>query len=375
MRALSIVALLAIVGAFATVASLVSVKPLSLALIRLPKPAGVWPIGRTTIALGGGPTDIWYPIARTTRGRFARYGTIGSRSIKQRVAGRLIVTSAILDAPPAEGCFPTTVFLPGWNGTRESNTMQIQNLASNGFIVAAIDDRHPAAEIDFSSDAALATSVGRAERKLDAQVGDVVALIDDLARLDRERSSLHGRLDLSNLGVVGFSFGGAVAAESARRDPRLRVAVNLDGYMYGGAYRSSVARPFLYLSTIDGPPRDTSTLDDQARRTQAFEREQSDRIYAGLRRSGGYYVAIEGSEHSSFSDAAGMPFWLGGVRAKLDGTAGARLIGTCIVNFLDRSLRRGRTRQDDVPCASPIAHVLAASSYPTQGIHGEIVRK
>ena len=356
-------------------ATIVTVNAASLSLVRLPKPSGAWSIGRTTITLGGGLTDIWYPVAKTATGKFAAYGTKGDRSIKQRVVGHIVFTSALLDASPAQGRFPTIVFLPGWGGRRESNTVQIQNLASHGYVVAAIDDRHRAADVDFSSAASLATSVVRAERKLDAQVDDVLSLIDDLARLDHENDSIARHFDLSSLGIVGFSFGGAVAAEAARRDPRIRAAVNLDGYMYGGAYRTSVTRPFLYMSTGDGEPADPSTLNDQARRVQTFDREQGDRIVAGLHQSGGYFVAIDGSEHSSFTDSAALPSWLGGNRAKLAGIDGARLIGTCIVDFLDRTRRGTILRPPDFNCGSPIVHVLAAYAVPSDERDGAVVQK
>ena len=118
---------------------------------KLPAPAGPFPVGvvdgdldspeeatLTSDARSCGiTTRLWFPAEPGTgRGR-APYDT-GKTSLLS--AERWITTSAVLDAQVAtvEPRYPVLLFFPGWDGKRATYAAIVQDLASRGFVVAAI---------------------------------------------------------------------------------------------------------------------------------------------------------------------------------------------------------------------------------------------
>jgi hypothetical protein len=56
---------------------------------------------------------------------------------------------------------------------------------------------------------------------------DACYTLDKIAELERTPGQLfHKRLDLSRIGMMGWSFGGAVAIQMSREDPRVKAAVD-----------------------------------------------------------------------------------------------------------------------------------------------------
>jgi hypothetical protein len=52
--------------------------------------------------------------------------------------------------------------------------------------------------------------------------------------LDRTPGHLfYKRLDLSRIGMMGWSFGGATAMQMSRNDPRVKALVDQDGQLFG----------------------------------------------------------------------------------------------------------------------------------------------
>jgi dienelactone hydrolase len=68
----------------------------------------------------------------------------------------------------------------------------------------------------------------------------------DNARLPR---GIAGALDLSRVGMFGWSDGGATAAAAMRDDPRIIAGVSMDGSFYGSVPTDGLDRPFLLLSS------------------------------------------------------------------------------------------------------------------------------
>jgi predicted dienelactone hydrolase len=317
---------------------------LRLPFVRAPEPTGGWPVGTGILHDGTSPAStvaVWYPAAPGTTGRRAPY-LMTARPLRDRLLGALVRTNAVAGAAVAAGRFPVVVYVSGWGGRRENNTALTTDLASHGYVVFALDDVFANVPLDFSSETARRRTVAFAERKVRSEAARVATLLDTLAtRENAPNGRFAQRLDLRHVGVLGFSFGGAVAAEAARCDPRVGAAVNLDGWLFGAALAGGVPRPFLTIGTPllrDGAK--ARPANEAARVLDRFDRENEALALAGLQRHGGYFVTIAGTDHYNFTDAA----WLPSIRhtgvGPIDGRRGERIVAAYVVAFFDRFLKR-----------------------------------
>lgn len=285
--------------------------------LRLPLPTGSFPVGTVAGPLppwtvsDATPTafvQLWYPARPGTGGA----GLVGQVEVRWRGLRfkRQFATSAIPGAPAADGGFPLLLYVPGWGGGRASNTALAQDLASHGFVVAAMDPVSVppgGAGMDFSSAEANAATLRLAGELVQAQARDMVALLDRLrAGLGHGAAfaPLAGGADFSRVGIFGFSFGGAVAAEACWADPRFHAALNMDGWLFGHVAWAGIAQPFMVLSD-DTPLPGAAELAlprPEARFTAALNLADNQRVAAIMARHGGVRATIEGTRHSNFSD-------------------------------------------------------------------------
>lgn len=305
---------------------------------RLPRPTGSLPVGTSTIALEAFTTDgkpvvgcIWYP-AQSDRGSYAAYalGATGL-SVRDRIFSALVRTDARRDATSHAGRAPVIIYVPGLGGRWFHNTALAQDLASHGYAVVAIDDTQSSIGFDFSSARGIQRTLIEGDRKVELQARDVKSVLDALAKLDAAPSGvLSQRLLLERVGVLGFSFGGAVAAEVARTDRRVAAAVDLDGSIFGHVRRDGVSKPFLFMT---GRNEIENVFEAN------FDRENSRALIRGLERHGGYYTTVDGMDHLNFSDAAVLPSLRHTGVGSIDGERGAQIVARHVRVFFDRYLR------------------------------------
>jgi dienelactone hydrolase len=95
-------------------------------------------------------------------------------------------------------------------------------------------------------------------------------------------------VSVQHVGIIGHSIGGRTAVQVIATDPRFKVAVNLDGKLFGAQSGAHLNKPLLWIQS-DGP--------------QTTEYTQGrDRLLRRLR-DGGALVTILGSVHTGFTDA------------------------------------------------------------------------
>lgn len=282
-------------------------------VVRLPQPTGASAIGTVLVpvAIASGRTttlQAWYP-ASAGVGERAPYAMGLTLPLRLRFVDALAKTEAYVNAPLAPKRWPVVFYVPGLGGNRATNTTLAQDLASNGYVVFAMDDTQPQfVGFDFSTANAVRRSMLAGERKVRLQSDDVSAALSSIERLDGERGGrFAGKLDLAHVGFLGFSFGGAVGAESAVRDARITAVVNLDGWNLGRAMREGVARPQLVM--LSKPLVDAT---DAARIGSPIDRQSFDRkigasISTGVHRHGGYVAEVDGFGHNDFTDAFLLP--------------------------------------------------------------------
>ena len=94
---------------------------------------------------------------------------------------------------------------------------------------------------------------------LDARVGDVRFVLDQLDRVNRGDNpdasgvalpkGLARSMDTARGGIFGHSFGGGTAAAVMHEDPRFVAGVDLDGLVVGPVRQAGLDRPFLVLGS------------------------------------------------------------------------------------------------------------------------------
>jgi len=238
--------------------------------------------------------------------------------------------------PGGDTRYPVVVFAPGGGMKGLTYHTLCEDLASHGWVVAAIDPPYNARRVRFP-DGRVLGNLSPAERGWPAPRNqeeylrfyqerivhwsrDVSFVIDRLAALDGGDGPFARRLDVRRgVGVAGHSRGGQAAGTVRLLDERVRGGVNLDGvvreYFFLPVKGEDVsgAQPFLWIQKTLDPPPDEEQL-KRAGKTRADYDTDLEQLIAGWHRrlgkvSGGamrVYLDRPGIEHIDFSDE---PFW------------------------------------------------------------------
>lgn len=175
------------------------------------------------------------------------------------------VRTAVAEGAPIErGRFPVVLLSPGLGEPRTWMTTLATQLASTGYLVVSIDNTYESPEVEFP-DGRLATlsgaepTVAWVEKMMAARVADTRFVLDWLEHVEGA--------DLSAVGMVGHSAGGAATARAMAADPRIKAGVNLDGTLsrnpadegdLSEVARTGVDRPFLLMGSDGGESIATS---------------------------------------------------------------------------------------------------------------------
>ncbi|MDT0468848.1 alpha/beta hydrolase family protein [Streptomyces gibsoniae] len=262
--------------------------------IRLAGPTGPAPVGAVDLHLvDPSRTDPWsgqarevmvtvtYPAADVRDRAMLPWLPAGAeRALKARFGGAvdgyaLPETHSADRAPVRPGRRPVLLHSPGYQSDRTFNTLLIEELASRGYVVAAVDHPYDSGEVEFpggrvvvnrpddASDEARTAAVA-------VRAADLRFVLDQLTVLERGGNpdtegrplprGLRGTLDLTRVGVFGHSRGGAASASVMHLDERVRAGIDLDGALYGPVVEHGLGRPFLLMDTAvhDGLNQDGS---------------------------------------------------------------------------------------------------------------------
>lgn len=262
-------------------------------------------------------------------------------------------------AAPMEASRPTLFYASGWPGTSVDNPNLINELVSQGFVVVALvygtprpaedqDERKSrlarlAAPMDFSSETAYRQTLKRAEDRLRTRAADAMAVLDWLESLANDRSAPLpvGSMDLARLGFLGYSFGGAVAAEARSIDPRFKAAVNMDGWLFGNALDRGVPSPFMMMSDATPIPGEADLNAEEAthRYTSRLTARVFESLLTQLPRHGGILVTLAGSGHVVFRDAQlASPLGRFGWPGRLSGARAALILNAYVTAFFSEAL-------------------------------------
>ena len=137
---------------------------------------------------------------------------------------------------------PVVVFSHGLTGSRYLHQSLFENLASFGYIVAALDHSYDCnltvfpdgRTADYRSDiTGHPDSVKIRKRQIETRSHDIRFVLDQIEKIQsgKIQSSLNGKLNLHSIAVGGHSYGGATAILSAQEDDRIQACFNLDGWI------------------------------------------------------------------------------------------------------------------------------------------------
>ncbi|WP_214482874.1 dienelactone hydrolase family protein [Bacillus sp. SM2101] len=160
----------------------------------------------------------------------------------------LVKSNAYLNAPISneKEQYPVIILSHGWTGFRNIHTDVAELLASNGFVVVAIDHTYGSAvtafndgEVAYVNDEALPDReetpnfLTYANTLVKTFAGDIQATLDQLEMMNTGQNSspLKGKLDLANIGVIGHSTGGGAAVATALHDKRIKALIGLDAWV------------------------------------------------------------------------------------------------------------------------------------------------
>ncbi len=287
-------------------------------ILSLPPTSGPYSVGTLSVVIDSADRDlvmqVWYP-AVIDQEPAALY----IPELKQlapslgETAGlpgfvvshvNLITPRAYLSPQMAESerPFPVILFSHGYAGTRLQNTFQVEELASQGYVVAATD-HHPAAMAAVfpgGETIALDNSVvawGTPQETADAQAlvtvwaNDFVTLLDHLTQWNEtSEHPFFGRMDTERVGAFGQSTGGGTAYEFCYRDGRCAAALGLDPWVVptsNAAIEDGLTQPMLAMST-------TSALGEK--NEPRLER------FFNNNRNAAWWLTIDGTTHYDYTD-------------------------------------------------------------------------
>jgi predicted dienelactone hydrolase len=208
-----------------------------------------------------------------------------------RLAGMVAHSSLGLPLSSKLARYPVVLFSPSFHSHRRETLMLVEELASHGFVVVGMDHRETLMAQYPDGTWVAGEIVGPTEQDLKARdlerVDDARLVIAALEQWQTAHPSLAGHLDLERIGAFGFSLGGSTAANLAENHPRLKASIDIDGTLWDDALiAAGPSKPFMLLCSDFG-----------------YFMEDPSVLFLTRAKAPGYYVALAGTLHQSYSDS------------------------------------------------------------------------
>ncbi|MFJ4775934.1 alpha/beta hydrolase family protein [Streptomyces sp. NPDC088762] len=334
----------------------VSVAEDSRTALELPRPTGRFPVGQDTLHLvDRSRTDPWaksgprelmvtlrYPAQRGTGDGPARYLTdeearllLIDRGLDQVIPVETLTGTKTYSRPgarPAGGRHPLVVLSPGFSVPRATLTSLAEDLASRGYVVAAVDHAYESVGTEFPGGRVLRclaceqTGSEAGYRKVtDTRALDVSFLLDRLT--GRHPAWRHaGVIDRARIAMAGHSIGGASAVAAMAADSRIGAGINMDGGLHTPVPETGLAgRPFMLLGAQSSAPGGMRSWDLGWPGLDGWKR----------------WITFADSGHFTFTDFPAMAEQLGlpDQEAPLPGGRSVELTRRYVAAFFDQHLK------------------------------------
>ncbi|MGW6618051.1 alpha/beta hydrolase family protein [Streptomyces erythrochromogenes] len=329
--------------------------------LELPRPTGAFAVGRDTLHLvDRARKDPWVPTAdrelllslyypalahtgspapymavAEARALLTDRGQLGDHVTPEGVAATRTHSKAGALPRPAPGRHPLVVLSPGFTMPRASLTTLAEDLASRGYVVAAVDHAYESDGTTFPGGRVLTCKACEQvfpdrslHRVSDGRAQDVRFLLD---RLTGPRSAWRYSwlIDAQRIGMAGHSIGGAAASAAMAADPRVDAGVNMDGTLFTPIPEGGLGgRPLLMLGgdpALLPPDFPDTSWEDNWPRLDGWKR----------------WLTVTGAGHPAFTDwpvlgdGAGYPH----PETPLSGTRSQQITRAYVGAFFDLHLR------------------------------------
>jgi len=201
--------------------------------------------------------------------------------------------------------FPIIIFSHGLGGNRTQNTANIESLASNGYIVYAIEHTFDANITVFNDSTShpfksyLSDDVDKEEfynvriPQITTRAKDVSFIIDQIT-LFKDQGLYLGRIsDINSIGIFGHSFGGGTAALSSYLDTRIDACLGLDAWFEPipqNIINTGIDIPFCWIGQI------------QKNWTSAPYNEKQLITFHNNNKHDSYIIEIDQTKHMDYAD-------------------------------------------------------------------------
>jgi predicted dienelactone hydrolase len=292
--------------------------------LTMPAPTGPYSVGmvglhlvdssRTDPYVGGKRelmVTLWYP-ATSTSGHYqapwmpslsgahflATRGLSPQQVTLPRTAGHVLAP-----VKTSLGKLPVLLYSTGLHSDRAMGTALAQDMASRGYLVVTVDHTHDANEVQFPGNRVEYNRMPAGTHSSDTlkiRAADIKFVINALGKISTGGNPDYGHatlpsgltknVDMSRIGMFGWSLGGAAVDTAMQLDKRIAAGANLDGQFFGTAPSKDLDRPFMLFSS-----QNHNRNNDASWRT----------LWSHLK---GYRVDIKlkGAAHLSFSDQEWM---------------------------------------------------------------------
>ncbi|MEV0193845.1 alpha/beta hydrolase [Kitasatospora purpeofusca] len=370
----AVVAALSAPAALMSPASAAGGGAASLTRIELPSPTGHFAVGRDTLHLADHsrkdpwvPTEdrklmlsMYYPAVDRT-GTPAPYlavpeakalltdrGQLADFTTPERVAATR--THSRTDALPriAPQRYPLVVLSPGFTMPRATLTGLAEDLASRGYVVAAVDHAYESDGSLFPGNRLLGCKAceqvfptGELNRVSDGRARDLSFVLDRITG-PHPAWRYSWLIDARKIGLAGHSIGGNAASATMAADPRVDAGVNLDGTFFTPVPEGGLGgRPFLMVSgdaTLLPPDFEDPSWDQAWQRLNGWKR----------------WLTVTGLGHPGFTDwpVLGDGSGYSHPETPLSGARSEQIVRSYVGAFFDLQLRGIPSPKLDGPSAA-----------------------
>jgi dienelactone hydrolase len=226
--------------------------------------------------------------------------------------------------------YPVVIFTPGFGMPVSFYTSILEELASYGYIVVAINHTYVTNPTILSDGRVIKQSpLPDKSNEVDIWVKDILFVITELAKLNQHdpRGLLTNKLNMEQIGIIGHSFGGSTALKVSAVDPRIKAGIDIEGKVYGEVKEYTLTKPFMFIQAYPEQSQE-KVLEEHKKLQQLCEKATVD----------SYYALVKNAEHATFSDffLINAPWY----HSKYQNSAkGIELTRSLVLRFFDTYLK------------------------------------